>query len=133
MGAVHVAGTKAALIKKGIRAFKYHNRYEGSTEGFSVAVIDPDILTPVERRELFRRRSEPGAAQSEQRARSRRGLGDRDAGSRPVALAVDARPLCARPARRPVAPPHGFATAHRPRMGPENAVQRDQHASGQMG
>ena len=40
---------------------------------------------------------------------------------------------CARPTRRPVAPSHGFATAHRPRIGPENAVQRDQHASGQMG
>ena len=50
-----------------------------------------------------------------------------------MALAVDAWPLRARSARQPMAPPHVFATAYRPRIGPESAVQRDRHVSGQMG
>ena len=42
---------------KGIRAFKYRNVYERGAAGYSVGVIDPDILTPEGRRELFQRRT----------------------------------------------------------------------------
>ena len=58
-----------AAREKGIKAFKYRNAFERSSEAgsYSVGVIDPAILQPVERQEMFQRdtpadRPTPGAA-----------------------------------------------------------------------
>ena len=71
--------SKAELFKKfsekGIRAFKYRNRYERSKEGgYSVAVLDPNILVPVVDKGAARRERSPRYLAEEEADNIRRDL-----------------------------------------------------------